>query len=203
MIGDIRILIPAICTIAALSSVFFKKNPLFDVVQAIFLGLTAGHVLVVNAGIIKSSGWNRLMKGEIAALVPLVLGVMVLARLVRHWSWMGRVPLAIIGATGAALGLRGAVQAQVIQQIGATLVPLTSFDNTLLFIGVFTTLTYFLFSSQATKPFSQNIVLKYIPEIGKVILMVAFGASFGNATMGRLSLLIVRVSFLLKDWIGL
>lgn len=201
--GDIRILIPAICTIAALSSVFFKKNPLFDVVQTIFLGVTAGHVFVVNIGIIKSSGWNRLMNGDMTALVPLILGVMVLARLSRTWSWVGRVPLAIIGATGAALGLRGALQAEIMQQIEATLVPLNSLDNVLLFVGVFASLTYFLFSSQATKPFTKIPALKYIPEVGKVVLMVAFGASFGNATMGRLSLLIVRVSFLLKDWIGL
>ena len=52
-----------------------------------------------------------------------------------------------------------------------------------------------------TKSFRENQVLKYIPEVGKIVMMFAFGASFGNATMGRLSLLIGRVSFLLKDWI--
>lgn len=116
---------------------------------------------------------------------------------------MSRISMAIIGATGAALGLRGALQAQILDQIGATLIPLNSLNNILLFIGVFSTLAYFLFSSDMTKPFRQNQVLKHVPEIGKIVMMLAFGASFGNATMGRLSLLIGRVSFLLKDWIGL
>ncbi len=167
------------------------------------MGVAAGHAFVVNVGIIRSSGWQAIMQGDLWAVIPLVLGILVLTRLIPRLSGMSRVSMAIIGATGAALGLRGALQAQILDQIGATLEPLNSLDNILLFGGVFSTLAYFLFSSEMTKPFRQNQVLKYVPEIGKVVMMVAFGASFGNATMGRLSLLIGRMSFLLKDWIGL
>ena len=162
-----------------------------------------GHAFVVNLGIIRNSGWKAIMQGDLWAVIPFILGILVLTRLVPRWSWMSRISMAIIGATGAALGLRGALQAQILDQIGATLIPLNSLNNILLFIGVFSTLAYFLFSSDMTKPFRQNQVLKYIPEVGKIVMMFAFGASFGNATMGRLSLLIGRVSFLLKDWIGL
>jgi hypothetical protein len=203
MIGDIGTLTAAVFTLATLSSVFVKKNPVFEVVQPIFLGVAAGHAFVVNIGIIRSSGWKAIMQGDLWAVIPFVLGILVLTRLVPKWSWMSRVSMAIIGATGAALGLRGALQAQILDQIGATLAPLNNFNNILLFIGVFSTLAYFLFSSDMTRPFRQNPVLKYVPEIGKIVMMFAFGASFGNATMGRLSLLIGRVSFLLKDWIGL
>ncbi|MGI6628140.1 MAG: hypothetical protein ACOX4K_07345 [Bacillota bacterium] len=203
MTWDIGTLTAAIFTIATLSSVFIKNNPAFEVVQPIFLGVAAGHAFVVNVGIIRSSGWQAIMQGDLWAVIPLVLGILVLTRLIPRLSGMSRVSMAIIGATGAALGLRGALQAQILDQIGATLEPLNSLDNILLFGGVFSTLAYFLFSSEMTKPFRQNQVLKYVPEIGKVVMMVAFGASFGNATMGRLSLLIGRMSFLLKDWIGL
>jgi hypothetical protein len=33
--------------------------------------------------------------------------------------------------------------------------------------------------------------------------MISFGASFGYTVMGRLSLLIGRIQFLLKDWLGI
>ena len=36
-----------------------------------------------------------------------------------------------------------------------------------------------------------------------LILMVGFGASFGLTVMGRVSLLIDRIQFLLTDWLGL
>lgn len=203
MSGDIGTFTAAIFTIATLSSVFIKENPVFEVVQPIFLGVAAGHACVVNIGIVRSSGWQAIMEGDSWAIIPLVLGILVLTRLVPKWSWMSRLPLAIIGATGAALGLRGALQAQILDQIGATLAPLNNLNRIILFVGVFSTLSYFLFSRKMTQPFRQNPVLKYVPEIGKIVMMIAFGASFGNATMGRLSLLIGRMSFLLKDWLGL
>lgn len=203
MSGDIGTLTAAIFTIATLSSVFAKKNPAFEVVQPIFLGVAAGHAFVVNVGIIRSGGFGAIAKGNWMAVIPLVLGILVLTRLVPRWSYLSRVSMAIIGATGAALGLRGALQAEVLGQVKATLVPLNTVNNILLFVGVFCTLVYFLFSSKITKPLTGNGVLKYVPEIGKIVMMFAFGASFGNAAMGRLSLLIDRMAFLLKDWIGL
>jgi len=33
--------------------------------------------------------------------------------------------------------------------------------------------------------------------------MVSFGASFGYTVMGRMSLLIGRVMFLMRDWLGI
>jgi hypothetical protein len=35
-----------------------------------------------------------------------------------------------------------------------------------------------------------------------MVLMVAFGASFAYAVMGRISLLVGRLQFLLGDWLG-
>ena len=37
-----------------------------------------------------------------------------------------------------------------------------------------------------------------ISKIGVVFIMVGFGAAFGNTVMGRVSLLIGRVQFLIK-----
>jgi hypothetical protein len=201
MNGGIGTLTAALFTIATLSSVFAKNNPAFDVVQPIFLGVAAGHAFVVNVEIIRSGA--AAISQDWTALIPVVLGALVLTRLVPKWSHMSRVSMAIIGATGAALGLRGALQAEILDQVGATLVSLTSLDNLILVVGVFSTLAYFLFSSKVTAPLTGKGPLKFIPEVGKIMMMVAFGASFGNATMGRLSLLIDRVAFLIKDWIGL
>jgi hypothetical protein len=40
-------------------------------------------------------------------------------------------------------------------------------------------------------------------RVGTWFLMVAFGASFGYTVMARVSLLISRVQFLLRDWLHL
>jgi hypothetical protein len=168
-----------------------------------FLGVAAGHAFVVNVGIIQNSGWQPIVQGDLMSLIPFTLGVLVLSRLFPKMSRLSRTSMAVIGATGAALGLRGALQAEIVEQVAATLVPLNSFNNLVMFVGVFSALTYFLFSRKMTKVFLENNVLKYVPEVGKIVMMVALGASFGNAVMGRLSLLIGRISFLLNDWLGL
>jgi hypothetical protein len=201
MNGGIGTSIAALFTIATLSSVFAKKNPAFDVAQPIFLGVAAGHAFLTNLETIRSVivSIGQDWKG----VIPVVLGALVLTRLVPKWSSVSRLSMAIIGATGAALGLRGALDSEILGQVKATLVPLTNLDNIILFLGVVSTLAYFLFTKKAAGSLTGNGALKFVPEIGKIVMMVAFGASFGNATMGRLSLLIDRVAFLLKDWIGL
>jgi len=40
-------------------------------------------------------------------------------------------------------------------------------------------------------------------RIGRMFLMIAFGASFGYTVMARISLLIGRFYFLLGDWLRL
>jgi hypothetical protein len=63
-------------------------------------------------------------------------------------------------------------------------------------VGVISTLIYFYFSKPHTG------VLGVTAKVGIWFIMVAFGAHFGFTVMGRVSLLIGRVQFLIEDWIG-
>ena len=42
-----------------------------------------------------------------------------------------------------------------------------------------------------------------VSRVGIWFLMVSFGASFGYTVMGRISLLIGRIEFLMQKWLGL
>lgn len=63
-------------------------------------------------------------------------------------------------------------------------------------VGVLSTLIYFYFS----KPHIG--VLGVTAKVGIWFIMISFGAHFGFTVMGRVSLLIGRVQFLIEDWIG-
>jgi len=63
-------------------------------------------------------------------------------------------------------------------------------------IGVISTLIYFYFSKEHTG------ALGVAAKVGIWFIMVSFGAHFGYTVMGRVSLLIGRVQFLIEDWIG-
>jgi hypothetical protein len=61
--------------------------------------------------------------------------------------------------------------------------------------------SYFLFTRRYTRPLEGPLGI--LPRLGRWFLMIAFGASFGNASMGFLSMLIGRALFLVRDWLGL
>jgi hypothetical protein len=103
-----------------------------------------------------------------------------------------------------------AIDAQILQQLRATIVTRSSFTSTLaapgwqlgiwsiiIALGVIATVAYFFFSAE------QKGILKPISRIGIIFIMVGFGASFGYTVMARISLFIGRLQFLLEDWLGL
>jgi hypothetical protein len=64
-------------------------------------------------------------------------------------------------------------------------------------VGTVAVLFYFFFSIEHKRAGGA------LSKLGVWFLMVSFGASFGYTVMGRVSLLIGRVQFLLFDWLKL
>jgi hypothetical protein len=69
-------------------------------------------------------------------------------------------------------------------------------NSLVLTLGTAFALAYFFFT------FKPNVVSEYVGRLGRWVLMLCFGAAFGSAVQGRLSLLISQMQFLLKDWLG-
>jgi len=156
--------------------------------------------------------------------IPVILGIMLLMRLSPKGGWISRWPLAWIIGTTAGLNFIRYLRSDFIKQISSTFVPLlgggqhewqgighffSNFDlsasgqfvalvaNWVIFLGVFCGLVYFFFSKEHTGTFGRA------SRVGIWILMITFGASFGYTVMGRISLLVGRITFLFRDWLGL
>ncbi len=202
MASDPIIWLEAFLTLALLSMVFLKKNPVFEYVVSAYLGIGVGHALIMGINVIQASGWRPItQESQYALVVPCIIGVLLFARHsknIAHWS---RIPTALIVGVAAGLGLRGAIVAQFLDQIRGTFVSLDSFGNIVMLVSVVCTVLYFLFSSYYTDRLKGP--LGYIPRIGRWAMMVSFGASFASASAGFLSKLIMRVTFLVRDWLGL
>jgi hypothetical protein len=68
------------------------------------------------------------------------------------------------------------------------------FNNIIIFITLISVMSYFFFSIAHKRP-----VIAGTAQAGRWLLMIAFGAIFGNTVMARVSLLIDRMQFLLFD----
>jgi hypothetical protein len=84
-------------------------------------------------------------------------------------------------------------------QIEASIVSLhtgdaaTDVNSFILTVGVVATLVYFFFSAE------HRGAIGVVARAGIWFLMISFGASYGATVMGRISLLIGRVAFLVQD----
>jgi hypothetical protein len=152
-------------------------------------------------------------------IIPAILGLLMLLRLFPKVAWISRWPMAILIGMGMGLALPMILQLDVTKQLFfATKAPInylqvlhgsamtapefTNYEGwqlgvPILIVGTFCALMYFFFSVPHTGAVGR------VARFGVLFLMIGFGASFGYTVMGRLSLLIGRVLFLLKDWLGL
>jgi hypothetical protein len=193
MSTDIGVWVAAICTLACFTFLW-KENAVFRSFQHVYVGIAAGYGIVANYNSLKKICWDPLMKGDMMMIVPIIFGLMLFARFVKSISWLSRWPVAFLMGLGAALSIK-ILETEFIGQAVGSMVPLTNFNNIVLVLGTAFGLCYFYFT---IKP---STGLKTASMLGRYVLMLSFGAGFGNAVMGRVSLLISRMQFLFGDWI--
>lgn len=187
--------VAAFLTLAYFSSLW-KGNPAFDLAEHIYVGLAAGQAVVAGWGNVKSMAVTPLAKGQMIAIVPLLLGLLLYTRFLKGPArWLNRIPTAFIVGVGSGLAFTRFAQSDLIGQLTGTVLKLTSVNNIVIVIGALCTICYFIFTAEPKG------VLKYASRVGRYAMMVAFGSAFSNTVMGRLSLLIGRLQFLLGDWL--
>ncbi len=180
-------------------SFLFGDNPFYKLAEHIYVGVSAGYWMCLGYwSTILPQVQEPLQRGEWIKLCPLVLGVMMLFQLNPKTAWVSRWPLCFMVGLYAGLNIVLTMEAQILQQLYASINPLWGhglgagqiFINWILMVGLFTGLIYFYFSVP-----HQGWFFGGAARIGIWILMVALGASFGYTVMARVSLLIGRVQF--------
>jgi hypothetical protein len=195
MSRDPGVWIAALLTLAVWSYLY-KQNLVFQVVEHVFIGISAAHAMTVAYFTIQGKGIQPLLAGDMTLLFPIIGGLLLYTRFHPKTAWLSRMPLGFTMGTAAAVVIRGSVDASFVKQIQATMLPLTSLDNVLLVGGTIATVTYFLFNLK-----SRNGAGGYLATFGRYVMMAALGAAYGNTVMMRMSLLIPRVRFVFGDWL--
>ncbi len=188
----------------ALFSFMYRDNPIYRVAEHIFAGLTAGYqVGLIWDTIIIQQLWGPMLSGTWWLFIPGLLGVLMFTRFSSKFSWVSRTSLAFVMGTTAGIFLISELHGRVLPQMQDTMLSLAGADgfgatllSVIIVIGVLSTLIYFYFSKE------HKGALGATARVGIWFIMISFGAHFGYTVMGRVSLLIGRVQFLIEDWIG-
>ena len=178
-------------------------NPWLRFVESTWVGCVVAYAMLVGIRSTLMLGVEPLKIGAVWTVIPMLIGVLLFSRFVPRYRHFSRWGVALMIGVGMGLGLRGAVDSMLLKQIEATFISpiaqdaMTSFNNILIIIMLLTTLSFFVFSFEFKG--SSNIILR----IGRLSMMAAFGAGFGNTVTFRTNLFIERMMFLLQDWLRL
>ena len=181
-------------------SFLYRENPFYRFAEHLFVGSAAGYLLAVQyQNVLLPNVWTPLVHRDLVVLIPLALGLMMLARIHSKGAGIARWSIAFYVGIYSGVAIPGYMQGQIFAQLADAAKPWpagpAAIDAALVFIGLITVLAYFFFS------LPHRGIHGFGARIGIYFLMVAFGASFGYTVMARVSLLISRVQFLLRDWL--
>lgn len=198
----------------AIFSILYKENPFYRVAEHLFLGLSVGYSLTF---IWHNALWQLALRplfvgGDLILIIPILLGLLYFTRLIPKASWMIRIPLAIALGWSSGVAIPRMFQASIFRQMqagveqlapdrfaGDSLFSLTGgFWGILMLLGTLATLMYFFFSRK-----EKSVLSRVASPVGIFFIMLGFGATFGLTVMSRISLLIGRLQFLLRDWLGI
>lgn len=211
-------------------SFLYRDNPLFKVAENLYVGVALGYTAIAvtweqslrpevfepfMTAPTSTAFWEVLIHRGMGVL----LGLCLLTQLSRKRGWVSRYAFGSMVGWGAGVGIATSVNSFILKQLDAAVQPLQAglpdalpraftgdwwagvffpiAGAVVLLVGTVCVLFYFFFSVRHRK------VGAGVSKVGIWFLMISFGASFGYTVMGRLSLLIGRVQFLLFDWLNI
>jgi len=210
-------------------SFLYRDNPLFKIAENLYVGVTLGYGAVMTwRQALRPEVYEPMFTAPTSGAffhellhraVPIILGILLVTRLSRKYGWLSRYSYAIMVGWGAGVAIPLITHSFILKQLHAGVAPLQealggqaapvlSWDwfagavfpiigTVAAMVGTVAVLFYFFFSIEHKRAGGA------LSKLGVWFLMVSFGASFGYTVMGRVSLLIGRVQFLLFEWLNL
>jgi len=192
--ATIGVWLAAICTLAVYS-LLYRENVVFRFFEHVLIGLGTGYGAYYVITTVLQPRWYdpTFHGGAWYGIFALLTSALFYTIYSRRYAWMARLGMGIMIGAGAGLGLVGFVT-EIMPQLSASMKPLNTVNNAIFLLTMLAVMSYFFFSRAHGKG------LAISSRVGRYLLMVAFGAIFGNTVMARMSLFIDRLEFLLLGW---
>lgn len=199
MMPGLEVWVAAGLTVAVLSYVLYRENPVYKVAEALFVGISLGNVVVMAVRSLVSSGVNPLLGGDLLLAVPVALGLLLFTVYSKRLGKLSQWPIAVMSGVGVGLAIRGAAHTYIYDQIKASITPIVvagdaigTLNAVLVLAGVVSTLAYFLFTVEEGANGAR------VKTVGRYFMMLFFGAMFGQVAMTRITYITGRAQFLVQ-----
>ncbi len=196
-------------------SYLIGDNPLFRFAIYLFIGVSSGYAATaVWHNVLMPRLFSRLddLDQLILLVVPLILGISLLAKLSPRISWLGNFAMAVLVGVGAATAVGGALIGTLLPQAEAAMNMFDPgapgggsffarlFQGGVMLIGTVLTLASFHFTlgRAADGAAKSNRILDGLAWAGRLFLAITLGVLFAGVYMAALTAMIERLSSLIN-----
>ncbi|HKE61118.1 MAG TPA: hypothetical protein VKB33_01525, partial [Nitrospira sp.] len=109
-------------------SFLYKDNPLFKLAEHLYVGVSVGyHIVKIFDSVVVNLIYKPIVEQEeIALLIPVAIGLLMLTRYLPKAAWMSRYAFAFIVGVGSGLAIPRTISAFILKQVEDTVRPLLS-----------------------------------------------------------------------------
>lgn len=183
----------------AILSYLWKLNYVYKLAETFSVGSLLAHTFVNTwTGSIEGICFKPLMSGQIARIVPLIFGLMIFTRLSRQYAWISRYPTALLAGVGTGVMFGATFDAQILTQLAMTaqaFIDKDIFSALVILVGVFATLTYFIYTQEHTGAIGISA------RLGRIFAMFSFGMNYAAELIWYLTLVVGILIRLVDLWI--
>jgi hypothetical protein len=196
-------------------SYLIGDNPLFRFAIYLFIGVSSGYAATaVWHNVLMPRLFSRLgdLDQLILLIVPLILGISLLAKLSPRISWLGNFAMAVLVGVGAATAVGGALIGTLLPQAEAAMNMFDPsapgggsffarlFQGGVMLIGTVLTLASFHYTlgRAADGAAKSNRILDGVAWAGRLFLAITLGVLFAGVYMAALTAMIERLSSLIN-----
>jgi hypothetical protein len=106
-------------------SFLYKDNPLFKLAEHLYVGVSVGYTIVKTCdSVVVNLIYKPIVEhGEIALLIPVAIGLLMLTRYVPKAAWMSRYAFAFIVGVGSGLAIPRTISSFILKQVEDTVRP--------------------------------------------------------------------------------
>src|SRR5581483_12226955 len=106
----------------------YRDNPLFKLAEHLYVGISVGYTIVkaYDTVLVRLIYEPMVKQGDWSLLIPLAIGMLMLARYVGEIAWLSRIAFAFIVGVGSGLAIPRVISSYILKQVEDTIRPLAS-----------------------------------------------------------------------------
>lgn len=178
-------MIEALIVLTILSFLYKGENKFYRIAENLMIGITIAFTFYTGGSSIYNSLISPLIyEGKLVGIISLILSLLLFFRFIPSVTHLTRIPISFLLGVGSGVALVGIPKSQILihlsvnNLLGPT--PLDAINNIIYAVALFSAIAYFIFTKEHTG------ILGGVAKLGRIFIMVNFGAVLGALTSARI-----------------